>query len=168
MTNLRKAAAVSAALALSAGASATTLEVGGDPFVDAFVGDPSDRNIDVQLNFELGSGNGVRVELFPTIDVVGEVDSYRAVLRLTNPDGSPVSGGAGVLANEFVDPEAGAVFTVDDLVAGEEYVLRLQLEGDGITSATYAVAAIPLPAAAWLFGTAILGLFWSKRRSARA
>ena len=59
-----------------------------------------------------------------------------------------------------------------ELVAGESYVVRMHNQGGFLgTDPNYTlkvVSAVPVPAAVWLFGTALLGLFGFKRKSQAA
>ena len=71
-----------------------------------------------------------------------------------------------------VNPVVRAATVTADFVAGESYVVRMSNEGGTIgTNPNYTLnvlSAVPVPAAVWLFGTALLGLFGFKRKSQAA
>ncbi|MCG3170775.1 MAG: hypothetical protein CALGDGBN_02343 [Pseudomonadales bacterium] len=94
-------------------------------------------------------------------------------------DGAKISllGGTSVLASTQLatPPSAGgwSLLTLDftAALADAGKTLQIRLEGMGTGSQTnfdnVSLTAVPLPAAAWLFGSALLGLGLAKRRAAR-
>ena len=71
--------------------------------------------------------------------------------------------------NSGVNPTASEVVA---LMAGETYVVRMSNEGGTIGSAAdytlNVLTPVPVPAAVWLFGTAMVGLFGLRRKSRMA
>lgn len=55
-----------------------------------------------------------------------------------------------------------------NLLAGQQYVLAIQHVGAGAFSSTTEISAVPLPAAAWLFGSALLGAGALRRKQKAA
>lgn len=87
----------------------------------------------------------------------GETGSNTAKFVLNeDPSGPPSS-------QTFSTGQSGPVFTVASTGGG---TTTLDISGDTNTAALYdvSVRAVPLPAAAWLFGTALLGLTTIARR----
>lgn len=78
-------------------------------------------------------------------------------------DGSAEVNAGTVVAN------TGLVFSTDGLVtyalnAGQTYVLRLRGDATAPFALAAAVATVPVPAAAWLFGSAMVGFGALRRR----
>ncbi len=80
-------------------------------------------------------------------------------LELTLEDGGPV----------LAQIVHGDVTTVSGLQAGQVYTMTVTGVADGIWGGQYTgeLTVVPLPAAAWLFGTALVGLAGVARRRAR-
>lgn len=85
-------------------------------------------------------------------------------------DGSDNSFTLGALVSSwsFADlAGAGGTF-VKTLAANTQYVLRMATNGSVASTTNLTASAVPLPAAAWLFGSALLGLGIFRRRKQAA
>ena len=168
-----KAAVWSFALCTALGAQANTIGIGDsftetigvDPDLDAGgIGCGPGRN-DACVNFTLASGNAIAVTLGGLVsDGVGTVSSYDA--RLRDESASTFIPDSGRFN---INPTSGGAFSVSGLTAGNSYELRLQIVGDGVTGngdveGSVTVAAVPIPAAAWLYGTVLIGFITSAGR----
>ncbi len=100
-----------------------------------------------------------------TLDVLfGEVTAalFTDVTNIFGNGSAEVNAGS-VVAN------TGLVFSTDGLVtyalnAGQTYVLRLRGDATAPFALAAAVATVPVPAAAWLFGSAMVGFGALRRR----
>ena len=134
---------------------ANTVSTAGNPFVNPGLpnfrtGDTTFHNLDVYSGLTgpaaFGSGG-----MFPGTGGSGDVFGVRGATALYVPEGyvsgSPLAG-TGVWA--------GATFVSMGVAAGT-YVWSWS--GDSIT-----LNVIPIPAAVWLFGSALAGLGWMRRK----
>ena len=115
-------------------------------------------------NFELGQRFSVGFELAPSVDGFLSVDIGATLQRgwdvtiidqLNNPVFSGSSTGLDLVHVNSSLMQAGSVYNL--LVSGREFVGSQSLRGLTITMENIQVSEVPLPAAVWLFGTALLG-----------
>ena len=106
------------------------------------------------FDFSVGAGHTflssvINLELGSTLDVS---DLF---VQLLDSAGTEIA--SGTADNEFV---------IDEAIAAGDYTLRITGTPDGTNGGAYMVglSVVPIPAAAWLFGTAVLGFAVVSRR----
>jgi hypothetical protein len=133
----------------------------GAPAV-SMAGDPSFY----ELNVGAGGG-GVVSTIFKLIDTIpdGKTVTYQLFADTNNAIGSYALGAA-VTSWVFTDLPNNSVNSVMyQLGANTQYVLKMSTDGADLSSTQ--ISAVPLPAAAWLFGSALMG-FGALRRKQKS
>ena len=126
---------------------------------------PSQNPIYVEL---LAGANDILTK-FTLIDtnVEGKTVSYALFNDNDVSTNSYVLGTAVGVPWSFVDLAGNGGTYAATLLAGQQYVLKIQHAGVQAFSSTTEISAVPLPAAAWLFGSALMG-FGALRRKQKA
>lgn len=120
------------------------------------------------VRFSLNGGDTVRVNLDPVTSTGSDSPLASTDLRLR-----VIGNGGAIIQGEIGFDPMGDTFTISGLNTTDNFALQLRFVGDGTAgngtfSASGTLTAVPLPAAAYLFGTAILGLVASTRRRQRS
>ena len=96
------------------------------------------------------------------------------LLRASDIDGDSMADGDGSTTDHFLGLLGTAMFNPANALEGSAHEISTSGLGenvyfDNLSVATSGVSAVPIPAAAWLFGTALIGLVGvGQRRSSRA
>jgi len=152
ITKLRNVVAGFVLVAASAIASAATVQISPDPFVlDYTNGSPLELSVD---NFPDPIGSAtidltVAQDLTTTIWEFTFDDDAAEVLQVMLIDDSSLTA---VFDSGVVSPSP-LGFTINNLLAGE-YTLTIFTDSEDVNGS---ISAVPVPAAALLFGTALLG-----------
>lgn len=156
-------AAPSLASTVNVNLGMTPVEVGTTNLVPGF--NPNYYELNVGA-----SGSGWVGTLISLVDSAPEVQSV--TYTIYNDDNGAVgswSQGSEVATWTFVDILGSATSThFLNLAANTQYVLKMVASGTGpANGSTSSISAVPLPAAAWLFGSALLG-FGALRRKQKS
>jgi hypothetical protein len=128
--------------------------------------DPTGNPISYELNVTDVNGATVTVSYLDTIEdsAPGSI-TYELFSDMTSGTGL-VSEGLSLMTALTFDDVLGGSFT--KMLGMGEYVLKLTHAGEGTHSSQSSISAVPLPAAAWLFGSAAMGLLGFARRRKQA
>lgn len=165
-SSVRAALALGVLALASAQASASSVSVTSGSVQEVYQPTPG--------MFEIVVGGGVTGAVFQLMDTIGDGRTVTYQLWTdTNAGIDAITLGSTVgaswmwtdIGNEAANLAATSVYRA--LVAGAQYALVLSETDPRLYSATTQISAVPLPAAAWLFGSALLG-FGALRRKQKA
>ncbi len=191
MINLKKLLILLALMSMSAVTIASTIDLEGfdgsntvttKTFVfsanngdlDLFPGASVDANVLFNIFFSPGgddkafaSAGAFSLELK---DFLGN-----GILGIDNV-GATLSGGTlgSPMALDLSPTIAGVALSFSGILGAGDYVLAFSGDipasytGGGVITGSVSIAAVPVPAAVWLFGSALVGLFGVRRRTAEA
>ncbi len=115
------------------------------------------------------TGSGPVSTVITLVDTTPEVQTVSYDIFLDTDPTAGIAIGAAVDSWSFVDilgtPTQSHTTLLAASMLGTQYVLKMVSSGLGIAEgSTSQISAVPLPAAAWLFGSALLGLGALRRK----
>lgn len=167
-SSIRAALALGALALASAQASASSVSVTSGSVQPVYQDTPG--------MFEIVVGGGVTGAEFRLMDTIGDGRTVTYQLWTDTNAGIDAITLGSVVGASWTWTDTGieavnlaATYVYRALVSGSQYALVLsEIPSDpGLYAATTQISAVPLPAAAWLFGSAVLG-FGALRRKQKA